>query len=263
MCCQKARIMSKSKKTRPCPQLHTTNPNPPLCNLMILIHCQELKVKTKTPYRWNDASFLIWIWLKVVFSSFLCRSFRPSPSSGRPSVLSEFCMKRWTWQKAKRKRENKENTTMAEDSKPIAVGSAVLLSKTSVRAKLPRIFMWQAFGKLKLSISRKTSSTFHPNRGFRAHKLKIDPVRVFLASYFYTAQRIWFAELPLFSGTRALSPLPRRLTLHHVCAALPLRFIQRPTSPRHKMLRLPRNYKMQQHKMLRLPGENDTVALTR
>ena len=57
--------------------------------------------------------------------------------------------------------------------------------------------------------------------------------------------------------------LPRLLPLCHVRAALPMRFMKKALSTRHKMLRLPRKCKTPHCKVLRLPRENDTLALTR
>ena len=57
--------------------------------------------------------------------------------------------------------------------------------------------------------------------------------------------------------------LPRLLTLRHVRAAQPMRWMKKALSTRHKMLRLPRKCKTPHCKVLRLPRENDTLALTR
>ena len=57
--------------------------------------------------------------------------------------------------------------------------------------------------------------------------------------------------------------LPRLLPLCHVRAALPMRFMKKALSTRHKMLRLPRKCKTPHCKVLRLPRENDALALTR
>ena len=90
-------------------------------------------------------------------------------------------------------------------------------------------------------------------------------MRVFLINLFsQTSKSITFCEASAsFQGSHQMLRLPRLLPLCHVRAALPMRFMQKALSTRHKMLRLPRKCKTPHCKVLRLPRENDTLALTR
>ena len=100
-----------------------------------------------------------------------------------------------------------------------------------------------------------------PKRAFRA---RLPPLshfeaenRRFPASFSF---KTIFTELKYdFCEASATFQPPRLLTRCHVCAALPLRSIKAPPSPRHKMLPLPRIYKMHQHKVLRLPRKTQTL----
>ena len=47
----------------------------------------------------------------------------------------------------------------------------------------------------------------------------------------------------------------------HVCASLPLRFVQTAPSPHHKMLRLPRHRERPHHKVLRLPRKKRRACI--
>ena len=90
-------------------------------------------------------------------------------------------------------------------------------------------------------------------------------MRVFLINLFsQTSKNITFCEASAsFQGSHQMLRLPRLLPLCHVRAALPMRFMKKALSTRHKMLRLPRKCKTPHCKVLRLPRENDTLALTR
>ena len=90
-------------------------------------------------------------------------------------------------------------------------------------------------------------------------------MRVFLINLFsQTSKSITFCEASASNqGSHQMLRLPRLLPLCHVRAALPMRFMQKALSTRHKMLRLPRKCKTPHCKVLRLPRENDTLALTR
>ena len=64
-------------------------------------------------------------------------------------------------------------------------------------------------------------------------------------------------------ATLTMLRLPRLLPLCHVRAALPMRFMKKTLSTRHKMLRLPRKCETPHCKVLRLPRQSDTLILTR
>ena len=113
-------------------------------------------------------------------------------------------------------------------------------SKRAFRARLPRIFT-----RLKLRID--------------------DFMRVFLINLFsQSSKNITFCEASAsFQGSHQMLRLPRLLTLRHVRAAQPMRFMKKALSTRHKMLRLPRKCKTPHCKVLRLPRQSDTLILTR
>ena len=66
-----------------------------------------------------------------------------------------------------------------------------------------------------------------------------------------------------FQDTHQMLRLPRYLQGCHVCASLPLRFVETAPSPRHKMLRRPRHRERPPQKARCLPRKNDALALTR
>ena len=93
--------------------------------------------------------------------------------------------------------------------------------------------------------------------------------RRFRASFSYKAiftelKKYDFREVSAtFQDTHQMLRLPRYLQGCHVCASLPLRFVETAPSPRHKMLRLPRHRERPPQKERCLPRKNDALALTR
>ena len=169
------------------------------------------------------------------------------------------------------------------------------LPKRAFRARLPQLFKDQAS---KTSISCETSSTFQSrsfqslapatqnakmtshleslkrqNEHFVRDFLQISHFQLenrrFCASFSYKAiftklKKYDFCEASAtFQDTHKLLRLPRYLKRCHVCASLPMRFVEKAPSPRHKMLRLPGHRERPHHKVLRLPRKNDALALTR
>ena len=163
-------------------------------------------------------------------------------------------MKRWTWQKQRENEKTKKPQLWLKTPNLLQLAQLFYSPKRAfarnlLRFSCSKLFETKYFLQDFFYISWKKL----PDRRFRAHceaKNRRFPVRVFLIKLFlHNSKKAICRASAFFQGARKLSPLPRRLTLHHVCAALPLRFIQRPPSPRLKMLCLPRNYKMQQPKI--------------
>ena len=169
------------------------------------------------------------------------------------------------------------------------------LPKRAFRAMLPQLFKGEAS---KTSISCDASATFESrsfqsrapatqnakmtshleslkrqNEHFVRDFLQIPHFQLenrrFRASFSYKAiftelKKYDFCEASAtFQDTHELLRLPRYLKRCHVCASLPLRFVETAPSPRHKMLRLPRHRERPHHKVLRLPRKNDALAFTR
>ena len=136
------------------------------------------------------------------------------------------------------------------------------------------IFQQQAS---KTSISCEASATFEAtsfqNEHFVRGFLQISHFQLenrwFHASFSYKAiftelKKYVFCEASAtFQNAHQMLRLPRYLQGCHVCASLPLRFIEKALSSHHKVLRLPRHRKRPHHKVLRLPRKNDALALTR
>ena len=168
------------------------------------------------------------------------------------------------------------------------------LPKRAFRARLPQLFKEQAS---KTSISCKASSTFQArsfqslapatqnakmtshleslkrqNEHFVRDFLQIPHLQLenrrFRASFSYKAiftelKKYDFCEASAtFQDTHEMLRLPRYLKECHVCASLPMRFVEVAPSPRHKMMRLPRHRERPHHIVLRLPRKNDALALT-
>ena len=169
------------------------------------------------------------------------------------------------------------------------------LPKRAFRAMLPQLFKGEAS---KTSISCDASATFESrsfqsrapatqnakmtshlesfkrqNEHFVRDFLQIPHLQLenrrFRASFSYKAiftklKKYDFCEASAtFQDTHELLRLPRYLKRCHVCASLPMRFVEKAPSPRHKMLRLPGHRERPHHKVLRLPRKNDALALTR
>ena len=169
------------------------------------------------------------------------------------------------------------------------------LPKRAFRARLPQLFKEQAS---KTSISCEAYSTFQSrsfqslapatqnakmtshleslkrqNEHFVRDFLQIPHFQLenrrFRASFSYKAiftklKKYDFCEASAtFQDTHKLLRLPRYLKRCHVCASLPMRFVEIAPSPRHRMLRLPGHRERPHHKVLRLPQKNDALALTR
>ena len=169
------------------------------------------------------------------------------------------------------------------------------LPKRAFRARLPQLFKEQAS---KTSISCVTSSIFQArsfqnlasatqnakmtshleslkrqNEHFVRDFLQIPHFQLenrrFRATFSYKAiftklKKYDFCEASAtFQDTHELLRLPRYLKECHVCASLPMRFVEIAPSPRHKMLVLPGHCERPPQKVLRLPRKNDALALRR
>ena len=113
-------------------------------------------------------------------------------------------------------------------------------SKRAFRARLPRICT-----RLTLRIE---------------HFMRLFLINLFSQSF----KTVTFCEASAtFQGSHQMLRLPQLLTLRHVCAALPLRFIKKAFWTRDKMLCLPHKCTTPYCQVLRLPRKSHTLRLTR
>ena len=151
-------------------------------------------------------------------------------------------------------------------------------SKTSISCEASSTFQARSFQSLapatqNAKMTSHLESLKRPNEHFVRDFLQIPHFQLenrrFRASFSHKAiftelKKYDFCEASAtFQDTHELLRLPRYLKRCHVCASLPLRFVETAPSPRHKMLRLPRHRERPHHKVLRLPRKNDALAFTR